>query len=245
MVEIRVNTPKMRSVEAHQRITEMLPYMERVGRLKHGVMLPFGMDASQLKAGDQLWQPWNFEERNYLRGVRNIFAHARCAVLEDGSLRVRDNSRLAPGEPELDGFHFDKSTTDWEWTSREFQDFSQRLGELVFQRFQCSIVSIVSCHTCGQSVDASDYLTCEHVEYAERSDRNILGRKPKGATLRVTASLGYRDDTERLEGSARKGVVTYDGLDRMISSLESMDEIAEESKKEGAPIYVVIDDEVV
>ena len=227
MVEIKINTPKVQSGEAHQRIAEMLPYMERIGSLKHGVMLPLGLDASQLKVGDQLWQPWTSEEREFLRGVRTIFAHARCTVLGDGSLRVRDRHSRAPGKPELDGLSFDKSITDWEWKAQAFQYFSQRLDTLVLQRFHCYFTSVVTCQTSGQSVEASDYLTCGHVEYSEHGDKNVLGRKPKGGTLCVTSSIGCQDDMEeRVNSSARKGVITYDGLDKMISSLESMDKIA-------------------
>ena len=34
MVQIRINTPKVRSDEALARISEMLHYMERIGRLR-------------------------------------------------------------------------------------------------------------------------------------------------------------------------------------------------------------------
>ena len=62
MVQIKINTPKARSDEALAHITQMLHYMERIGRLRHGVMMPPGVDASQMKAGEQLWQPWTPEE---------------------------------------------------------------------------------------------------------------------------------------------------------------------------------------
>ena len=84
MVQIRMNTPKMRSDAALARISEMLHHMERIGRLRHGVMVPPGMDISQMKAGDRLWQPWTAEERRYIGGVRNIFAHSYRRVLGNG-----------------------------------------------------------------------------------------------------------------------------------------------------------------
>ena len=44
---------------------------------------------------------------------------------------------------------------------------------------------------------------------------------------------------EELDGEAMKGVVTYDGLDLIISSMESTDAIAIKAEKGGTPIYVV------
>ncbi len=213
MVQIKVNTPKVRSVEAHQRITEMLPYMERIGKLEHGVMMPLGADASQMEAGDKLWQPWTPEERGYFKGARTIFAHARCLVLENGGLRVRDKYRRAPGKPEIDGFHFDKTTTDWEWNAQELQEFSQRLEKLVFQRFQCHSLATVTCQTCGQSVNASDYLTCGHVKYLEGTNGTGIS-KPAGGMLQITFSFGYRNEDDmkdKFGDTGMKGVIAYDG----------------------------------
>ncbi len=242
MVHIKINTAKVRSVEAHQRITEMLPYMERIGRLEHGVMMPLGADASQMEAGATLWQPWTPEEREYFKGVRTIFAHARCLVLGNGDLRVRDKYHRAPGKPEVDGFHFDKTTTGWEWNAQEFQEFSQRLEKLVFQRFQCHSLATVTCQTCGQSVDAPDYLTCGHVKYLEGSNGTGIS-KPAGGTLQVTFSFGYQDDMkDKFGDTGMKGVVTYDGLDLIISSMESIDKVASEEAKKGTPIYIVQSD---
>ena len=239
MVQIKINTPKERSVEAHQCITEMLPYMERIGRLQHGVMMPLGADASQMKAGDKLWQPWTPEEREYFKGVRTVFAHARCSVLGNGALRVRDKYHRAPGKPEIDGFHFDKTTTDWEWNAQEFQEFSQKLEKLVFQRFQCYSLATITCQTCGQSVDGLDYLTCGHVKYLEGSNGNGIS-KPAGGTLQVAFSFGYQDDMkDEYWDTGMKGVITYDGLDLIISSMESIDKIASEEAKKGTPIYIV------
>ena len=239
MVQIKINTPKERSVEAHQRITEMLPYMERIGRLQHGVMMPPGADASQMKAGDELWQPWTPEERAYVKGVRTVFAHARCMVLGNGDLRVRDKFHLAPGKPEVDGLHFDKTTKDWEWNAQEFQEFSQRLEQLVFQRFQCYSLATVTCQTCDQSVKGSDYLTCGHVRYSDGSNGAIVN-KPAGGRLTISFSFGYQDDMkDKLGDAGRKVVITYDGLDWIIGNMEAMDNIASEGAKKGTPIYIV------
>lgn len=239
-MQIRINTPKVQSDEALAQIQQMLHWMERIGRLRHGVMVPPGADVKKMNEGDELWQPWTSEERSYFRGVRTIFAHARCTVLGNGDLRVRDRSPFRPGKPDIDGLHFDKETTDWEWDAQEFQDFAQRLKALVLERFQFYHIATVTCQTCGQSVNGTDYLTCGHVEYSERSDGSVIARKPRGATLGVTASIGYRDDMkEDLDGTAMKGVVTYDGLDLIISSMESADAIAIEAEKRGTPIYVV------
>ena len=38
MVQIKINTPKVQSDEALARIMQMLHYMERIGRLRHGIM---------------------------------------------------------------------------------------------------------------------------------------------------------------------------------------------------------------
>ena len=135
-MQIKINTPKVRSDEALARIQQMLHWMERIGRLQHGAMVPPGADVSKMNEGDELWQPWTSEERNYFKGVRTIFAHARCSVLGNGAPRVRDRSRYRPGKPDIDGSHFDKETTDWEWDAQEFQEFAQRLKALVLQRFQ-------------------------------------------------------------------------------------------------------------
>ena len=192
-----------------------------------------------MKAGDQLWQPWTAEEREYIRGVRTIFAHARCAVLGNGALRVRDRYHLRPGKPEIHGFHFDKTTTDWEWNAQEFQEFSQRLETLVLQRFQCWFLPTVTCQTCGQSVNGGDYLTCGHVKYPEGSNGAGIS-KPKGGTLQITASLGYHNEMkDEIVGTNMKGVITYDGLDRIISRMESVDKIASQGAKKGEPIYIV------
>ena len=192
-----------------------------------------------MKAGDKLWQPWTPEEREYFKGVRTIFAHARCSVLGSGALRVRDKYHRAPGKPEIDGFHFDKSTSDWEWSAREFQEFSQRLEKLIFQRFQCYFLATVTCQTCGQSVECPDYLACGHVKYPEGSQGAIIS-KPAGGTLEVTSLFGYQDNMEdRFADSGKKAVITYDGLDLIISSMEAIDRIASEEAKKGTPIYTV------
>ena len=213
--------------------------MERIGRLRHGVMMPLGADASQMKAGDELWQPWTSEEREYFKDVRTIFAHARCSVLGNGGLRVRDKYHRAPGKPEIDGFHFDKTTSDWEWNAREFQEFSERLERLVFQRFQCYFLATVTCRTCGQSVEGPDYLICGHVKYPEESKGAFIS-KPAGGTLKITSSFGYQDDMKDKFGDpGRKAAITFDGLDLIISSMETIDKIASEEEKKGTPIYIV------
>ena len=158
---------------------------------------------------------------------------------ENGSLRVRDKYYRAPGKPEIDGLYFDKTTSDWEWTAREFQEFSQRLEKLVFQRFQCYFLATVTCQTCGQAVEGSDYLTCGHVKYPEGSKGAIIS-KPAGGTLKVTSLLGYQDDMKDKFGDpGRNAVITYDGLDLIISSMEAIDRIASEEARKGMPIYVV------
>ena len=234
MVQIKIKTPKVQSDEALARIVQLLHYMERIGRLRHGVMMPPGADVSKMKAGDQLWQPWTLEEREYIKGVRTIFAHARYSVLGNGALRVRDKYHLRPGKPEIHGFHFDKTETDWEWNAQELWELSQRLETLVLQRIQCYFLSSVTCQTCGQSVDGRDYLTCGHVEYPEESNGTGIS-KPKGGTLQITATVGCQDDMKDKFGD--KGVITYDGLDMMISNMESIDKIASEAAKKGTPIY--------
>ena len=243
MVQIKINTPKVQSEEALVRIMQMLHYMERIGRLRHGVMLPMGVDASQMQAGDQLWQPWKTEERKYIRGVRNIFAHARCRVLENGGLRVRDRSPQRPGKPEIHGTDFDATTTDWEWSAQETLELSHRLEELVLRRLQCYIQTTVTCMTCGQSIDGREYLTCGHVKYNEGPKGSIFNQ-PEHATAQISAIFGYSDDLARkFESKGLKGTITDEGLDKIISSLEQTDKIASEAEQEGTPIYEEVDDE--
>ncbi len=236
-MRINIKTPQAQSEEALARITQIFHYMERIGKLQHGVMLPFGVNVSQIKEGDQLWQPWTEEERQYIRGVRNTFAHARYSVLQNGALRVTDRSPRRSGRPDMHGLHFDQEITNWEWSAQEFQGFSERLETLVLQRFQCCFLVTVTCKTCGKSVDGWDYLTCGHVKYPEGSKGSGMS-KPKGATLRVEASLDYRDEMkDKFEGASMKGVVTYDGLDAIIAELERIDKIAKEEESKGTPLY--------
>ena len=212
-MQIKINTPKVRSDEAMGRIMHMLQWMERIGRLQHGVAIPMGADGSKLKEGDRLWQPWTSEERNYFKGVRNMFAHGRCSVLTNGAVRVRDKSPRRFGKPELHGLEFDKETTDWEWTAHEFLEFSQRLETLVLQRLQCYFITTVTCQTCGQSVDARDRLTCGHVEYLEGSNGDGMS-KPRKGTLNITATLGYDDEMkDNFPDPGMKAVITHDGFD--------------------------------
>ena len=243
MVQIRINTPKMRSDEALARISEMLHYMERIGRLRHGVMVPFGLDVSQMKPSDPLWQPWTAEERQYIKGVRNVFAHSRRRVLENGNLRVRDRSPERRGKPDLLGFGFDGDTQDWEWTAREFQEYSRRLEDLVFQRVRVYIQTTVTCQVCGESVDGRDFLKCGHGEYPDRTGGALL-RKPKNGTAEIVASISYDDATTAdLAAKGHKGIITDDGLDLMIRSLEDMDKIASDGERNGTPIYIEIPDD--
>ena len=239
MVAIEINTPKMRSDEALAGIQQLLHYMERIGRLQHCIMHPIGEDPSQRKAGDKLWQPWTLEEREYIKGVRTVFAHARCSVLQNGSLRVKDGYNRRPGKPEIDGLHFDKSISEWEWTAYEFQRLTQRLNKLVLQRFRINCVTTVTCQTCGQSVDGLDYLACGHVEYPE-GPRGVGISKPKGGTLQITSWFDCQGDMgDELVNTATKGAITYDGLDLILSDLETNDKIASELAKKGTPAYIV------
>ena len=240
-----MNTPEVQSRIALSRIDEMLPYMERIGRLRHGAMLPMGADASQVKEGDHLWMPWSFEERNYFKRVRTIFGHARRTVMGNGGLRVQDKPHWSrgrkiepPGKPEIDGLEFDETTTSWEWSAEEFQEFSQRLETLVFERFQVHIQSTVTCQTCGQSVSGRDLLTCGHGQYREVTG-SALVHKPSGGTLEVTATIGYAGLKYEVGAKATKGVFTYDGLDLIISSLESFDQIAIDAENQGTPVYEI------
>ena len=237
MVQIKINTPKVRSDEALAKIMQLLHYMERIGKLKHCIMLPMGIDANQRKAVEKLWQPWTSEEREYFRGLRTIFAHADYKILANGSLRVRDTYHRRPGKPEIDGLHFDNTMSKWEWTSEELQRLSERLEKLVLNRFQCYFRVTVTCGTCGQSVDGFDYLTCDHVEYPE-GPKGTGFSKPKGATLETIFTIGYGDDL-KLEDADRKAVITYDGLDRIISDLETTDKIASHLERKGTPAYIV------
>ena len=237
---IKINTPKVRSDEALARIQTTLHYIERIGRLRHGVMVPFGIEPSEMGPDVQLWQPWTHDERLYLKGVRTIFGHARLAVLENGALRVRDRHRSAPGKPEIDGFQFDKKTRDWEWDAQEFQAFSQRLEKLVFKRIQAYRRATVTCGTCGQSVDGREYLTCGHVEYADTLERKGgLFSKPAGGVVHNTIQIGCQDSMkDKIEDDGWKEmVITYEGLDQIISSLESFDKLASEYELKGTPIY--------
>ncbi|MXZ89933.1 MAG: hypothetical protein F4W95_00510 [Chloroflexi bacterium] len=243
MVQIRINTPKVRSDEALARISEMLPYMERIGRLKHGVMTPPGIDINRMRVGDRLWQPWTYEERVYLKGVRNIFAHSRKRVLENGALRVRDRSPERCGKPDLRGLGFDRAIQDWEWTAQEFQEFSQRLETLVFQRLRGYMEPKVTCQVCGETVDGRDALPCGHGEYADESGGALL-RKPKHGTAEIKLTVTYNDAIAgELEAKGIKAVITDDGLDLMIQSLEQMDKIASEGERNGTPIYEEVPDD--
>ena len=221
----------------------MLHYMERIGRLRHGVMLPFGADIAQIKAGDRIWQPWETGERRYIRGVRNVFAHARCRVLENGALRVRDRSPQRPGKPDIHSIGFDVTTTDWEWSAHEFIELSQWLETLVLHRIQCYFRSTVTCQICGQSVDGRERLTCGHIKYRERPVGSLIS-KPEHGTLQINVSIGYSEDmANELATQGFKGTITDEGLDRIISSLEQADKIASEAEKEGTPIYEEVDDD--
>ena len=195
-LNVIMNTPRVRSQVALSRIQEMLPYMERIGKLRHGVMFPVGLEASQIQAGDNLWMPWTADERYYFRGVRTVFAHARLAVLENGGLRVHDKSRWAPGKPEIDGLGFDKSTTSWEWSSQDFETFFLSLERLLLRRFRVYFRPTVTCQTCGKVVDGDAFLDCGHVQYGEQADGSVLARKPKGGTLQMTATITCQDTEE-------------------------------------------------
>lgn len=237
MVHIKINTPKVRSEEALARITQMLHYMERIGKLRHGVMVPLNGDVSQMKAGDLLWRPWKAEERQYIRGVRNVFAHARCRVLENGALRVRDRSPQRPGKPDIHGTDFDATTTDWEWSAPEFLELNQRLEVLVLGRIQFHPRATVKCQICGQSVDGREYLTCGHVKYSEGSKGSIIN-KPDRGTAQVRGTIGYDDAfANELGTKVIRGTITDDGLEAIICELERTDKIAFEAVKKGTPIY--------
>jgi len=72
--------------------------------------------------------------------------------------------------------------------------------------------------------------------------------KPAGGTLQITFSFGYRNEDDKDDmkdkfgDTVMKGVITYDGLDLIISSMESIDKIASEEAKKGTPIYIVQSD---
>ena len=237
VVQIKINTPKVQSEEALGRLQQVFHYMERIGRLRHGVMVPMGLDVGQMKAGDQLWQPWTDEERQYLRGVRNMFAHARYRVLENGALSVRDRSPRRPGKPDLDGLHFDETVTDWEWNAQQFLEYTQRLEALVLQRFQGYFQTTVTCQVCGQSVDGRDRLICGHVKYKEGPKGPILN-KPAGGTAEIKGSIGYHDDmANELGPKAIRATITDEGLEKILSNLEWTDKFASEEAKNGTPIY--------
>ena len=90
------------------------------------------------------------------------------------------------------------------------------------------------------SVDGQEYLTCGHVEYEEDSDGNVLARKPKGGTLNITVTTGCDDNMKDLiAASGSKAVITHEGFDKFISSMECFDEEATKAEKEGTPLYVV------
>ena len=100
-MQIRINTPQARSEGAMGRTMQLLPWMERIGKLRHGVAVPFGADVSKMSEDDELWQPWTSEERKYFKGVRNMFAHGRCSVLGNGDVRVKDKRpRYRTGKPD-------------------------------------------------------------------------------------------------------------------------------------------------
>jgi len=50
------------------------------------------------------------------------------------------------------------------------------------------------------------------------------------------------DMKDKFGDTVMKGVITYDGLDLIISSMESIDKIASEEAKKGTPIYIVQSD---
>ena len=242
MVQIKINTPKVQSEEALTRIMQMLHYMERIGRLRHGVMLPFGADMTQMKAGDRLWQPWETDERLYIRGVRNIFAHARYRVLENGTLRFRDRSPQRPGKPDVTEIGFDTTTTDWEWSPREFLELSRRLEELVLHRIQCYFQATVTCQICGISVDGQERLTCGHVKYSGGPKGSIIN-KPERGTAEINVSIGYdKDMANDLASKGLRGTITDEGLEAIIRELERTDKVASDATKQGTPIYEEIPD---
>ena len=232
-----VSFTKLQSDEALARITELLPFMERIGRLPHGVMLPIG--TKEVKEGTQVWKPWTDDERRYMKGVRNIFAHARCRVLPDGGLRVKDQSQKHVGKPEIDGLSFDSGISAWEWTVQEFQQFSQRLMELTHNRFRVSFQATVVCQICGQSVDGRDYLSCGHVTYQEGS-QPALFRKPSGGTLIMTTEVSYTDNASERQGF--EGVITDEGLEMILQALEWLDKLACEAETKGIQLYEITED---
>ena len=80
-------------------------------------------------------------------------------------------------------------------------------------------------------------MACGHSEYADGSGSALL-HKPKLGTAKATASISYDDAiAAELEAKGIKGVITDDGLDLMIRSLEQMDQLASEGEKNGSPIY--------
>ena len=77
------------------------------------------------------------------------------------------------------------------------------------------------------------------MQYPEESKGAIIS-KPAGGTLKVTSLFGYQDNMKDKFGDpGKKAVITYDGLDLIISSMEAIDRIASEEAKKGTPIYIV------
>ena len=117
------------------------------------------------------------KEREKLRIVRNRFAHGLTTIQDDGSIQIRDIEQDRV---------FDYALNDLYELEKMFSDFVNRLEILA--------TSTVTCQTCGEEVDASQMLTCGHVEYKEGADENgaWLARKPKGGTLETNITFGKR-----------------------------------------------------
>jgi len=77
------------------------------------------------------------------------------------------------------------------------------------------------------------------VEYPE-GPKGFGISKPKGGTLQSTFWFDCEGDMgDDPVDTATKGAITYDGLDLILSDLETNDKIASDLAKKGTPAYIL------
>lgn len=77
------------------------------------------------------------------------------------------------------------------------------------------------------------------MKYLKGTNGDVIS-EPAGGTLQIVFSVGYQDDMkDDYCDTGAKGVITYDGLDLIIGSMETIDRIASQEAKTGSPIYSV------
>ena len=214
-------------------VIEMLPYMERIGRLKHGIMPPM----TRTPDDRQLWKPWTDEERRYINEYRQLFAHARKVVLQDGSIRFNDKKRCKPAIAM--GGMYDFGVHEWTWSYGEFETLVSGLEELINNRIQAYVQMSHTCETCGLTAYGDEFLQCGHVAYGDDQcpGDGALGRKGAGSSSLVRCWVSVDGFKDVDLSQARKMTVVDNGLNLAITAMEELEVLIKECEQRGETFY--------